>query len=115
MKPKEIKLNEEFIISNFVFIADIQDSKLKFKFVRKHDGKAKGFVIPTQHEVMEYFFQKGYESLTGATAWDYYNELSWKDSNGKEIKNWRAKMLSVWMKPENKRKLETIVSPQLIL
>ena len=116
MKLKEIKQNEEFIAEGHIFCFSIEEGKAKFKYIRKHDGKVKSnFTPPTQHEVMEYFFEKGYESLPGATAWEYYNELGWKDSNDKPIKNWKAKMLSVWMKPENKLKpKETEVKAQMV-
>jgi hypothetical protein len=32
--------------------------------------------------------------------------MNWKDGSGKQVLNWKGKMLSVWMKPEFKIKEE---------
>lgn len=60
------------------------------------------FSPPTLQEVKQYFSEKGYSPEAGQKAFDYYNEASWKDSTGKQVKNWKQKMIAVWMKPENK-------------
>lgn len=62
----------------------------------------KTFTPPTKDEVREYFKEKGYNDLTACKAYEYYNVADWIDSKGTPVKNWKQKMISNWMKPENK-------------
>lgn len=57
---------------------------------------------PTLEEVENYFFENGYKKETGAKAFKYYETGNWKDSAGKQVKNWKQKMQAVWFKEENK-------------
>lgn len=120
MKLQKIKPNEEFYFEGHIFSIALIEGKAKFKYIRKHDGKAKKepkpFTPPSKDEVMTYFFDKGYESFSGSKMWDYYNELGWKDKNGEQVKNWKAKAISTWFKETNKRAIKTEdAKPQLIL
>ena len=65
-------------------------------------NKTNKFVPPTLLEVEGYFLENGYTSESGKKAFNYYNVASWKDSTGKQVKNWKQKMQSVWFKDENK-------------
>ncbi len=62
------------------------------------------FTPPTLQEVKDFFLEKGYLPEAGQKAFDYYNEANWKDSTGKQVKNWKQKMIAVWFKPENEQK-----------
>lgn len=62
------------------------------------------FTPPTLQEVKDFFAEKGYSPEAGQRAFDYYNTANWKDSNGKQVKNWKQKMIAVWFKPENEQK-----------
>ena len=33
--------------------------------------------------------------------YNYYNDLNWRDSRGRLVKNWKNKIRSAWCKPEN--------------
>ena len=68
----------------------------------KHFDKKKGFVPPTEKEVVDYFKEKGYKEISGKKAFEYYDAAEWSDSNGKPIKNWKQKMIGIWFKDENK-------------
>lgn len=68
------------------------------------------FVPPTILEVQTYFTDNGYTLESGTKAFNYYNVANWKDSTGKQVKNWKQKMQSVWFKDENLIK-KTIVKP----
>jgi hypothetical protein len=59
------------------------------------------FVPPTQDEVLNYFIENGYSSYSGTKAFKYYHTGDWKDSSGKQVRNWKQKMQSVWFKEEN--------------
>lgn len=60
------------------------------------------FNPPTLSEVENYFFENGYKKEAGAKAFKYYQTGDWKDSAGKQVKNWKQKMQAVWFKDENK-------------
>ena len=68
----------------------------------KKVNRTNKFVPPTLLEVEGYFLENGYTSESGKKAFNYYNVASWKDSTGKQVKNWKQKMQSVWFKDENK-------------
>jgi hypothetical protein len=64
--------------------------------------RVKAFSPPTLLEVQDYFFENGYTKESGLKAFNYYNTAQWKDSTGKQVKNWKQKMIAVWFKDENK-------------
>lgn len=56
----------------------------------------KVFIIPTREEFKE-FCDKYILSKNWEIIYDGYNEAGWKDSHGNEIKNWKQKLLQVWV------------------
>lgn len=70
--------------------------------ISKAKKKAKKFIAPTVGQVVEYFVSKGYSEQAAVKAFEYYNEANWHDSEGKPVKNWKQKMISIWFKEENK-------------
>lgn len=60
------------------------------------------FQAPTFFEVESFFLEKGFTSELAKRAYDYYNVANWKDSKGNQVKNWKQKMLSVWLTEKNK-------------
>jgi len=62
------------------------------------------FIPPTLEQVKEYFKEKSYTEQSAIKAFEYYDIANWHDSEGKPVKNWKQKMISVWFKPENKEK-----------
>ena len=50
-------------------------------------------IIPSLQEVEDYITAKGY-NVVAHTFFDYYEALGWKDKNGKEVKNWKLKLLT---------------------
>ena len=58
--------------------------------------------IPTMEEFKKYCKQKGYIEHIGETAWNYYNNLGWKDKNGNQVKNWKNKLIENWFKEIHK-------------
>jgi hypothetical protein len=57
---------------------------------------------PTLQDVKSYFAEKGYKVEVGIRAFEYYDSAGWKDSKGNPVRNWKQKMIAVWMKDENK-------------
>jgi len=62
--------------------------------------KSKNFIPPTITDVVEYFNQNGYSEEAARKAFQYYNVAGWKSSDGKQVRNWKQKMIAVWFKPE---------------
>jgi Family of unknown function (DUF6291) len=65
------------------------------------------FNPPSLSEVENYFFENGYKKEAGAKAFKYYETGDWKDSAGKQVKNWKQKMQAVWFKDENKANIKS--------
>lgn len=60
----------------------------------------KEFIPPTYQEVEDYFILKGYNKIGARKAYEYYTIGDWKDSKGNQVKNWKQKMFSNWLKDE---------------
>lgn len=60
------------------------------------------FIAPSLIDVKEYFREKGFAENIAITAFNYYDSANWHDSKGKQVLNWKQKMVSVWFKDENK-------------
>lgn len=66
------------------------------------ERKQKAFIPPSEQDVIDYFIQNGYSAQAAEKAFKYYHEANWKDRDGKQVKNWKQKMIGVWFKEENK-------------
>jgi len=62
----------------------------------------KRFTPPLPSDVEAYFTSNGYSLESAQRAFRYYDDAGWRDSNGKQVKNWKQKMQGVWFKPENR-------------
>jgi len=64
-------------------------------------GGRKSFVPPTAKEVNAYAAELGYNNFSepnkGAEFVGYYEERGWQDSHGRPVRNWKAKLRSVWL------------------
>ena len=65
--------------------------------------KRQMFVAPLKNDVIKFFNEKGYSTSSAVKAFNYYDSAGWKDSTGKQVKNWKQKMIGVWFKEENKK------------
>lgn len=66
--------------------------------------KRKRFIPPLLSEVKKYFDENGYSEESAIKAFNYYTTGDWIDSKGNKVRNWKGKMITVWFKPENKKK-----------
>lgn len=64
--------------------------------------KNKVFIPPSESDVRSHFLENGFREDIGTKAFSYYDRLAWKDSKGKQVKDWKRKMVSVWFTEENK-------------
>ena len=81
----------------------ISDPNAKERKGNKGNKESKVFTPPLIDDVIKFFDDNGYTN--GDKAWNYYNDGDWKDSNGKQVINWKQKMRIVWFKDENKKKV----------
>lgn len=81
----------------------IKERKVKESKVYKEE-----FIIPSVEEVENYFFENGYRKDVAKKAWNYYNNLGWKNSKGKKVLNWKNTVMNNWFTEENK--LKTVVN-----
>jgi len=81
----------------------IKESKVKESKVNKEE-----FIIPSVEEVEDYFFENGYRKDVAKKAWNFYNNLNWKNSKGKKVLNWKNTVMNNWFTEENK--IKTVVN-----
>lgn len=63
--------------------------------------------VPNEQDVINYFLEKGSTIEQGKKAFEYYDVAGWKDSRGKPVKNWKQKMLAVWINNNNFKQQKT--------
>lgn len=73
----------------------------KVKEIKVKEIKEKKVFKPTLSEVEDYFLEKGSTIEKAKQAFDYYEVADWHDSKGKPVKNWKQKMLAVWINNYN--------------
>ena len=97
---KTIKENEYFQVGETIFQYIIVEGKHKLIPTKKVVKKV--FTPPTLEQVKGYFADEGYTEETAIRAFNHYDKGNWHDANGKPVKNWKQKLYTNWMKPENK-------------
>ena len=99
-KTKQNEANEAVSVS--VSVSDsVSVSKINTKV----------FIAPTPEDVIKYFKENGYDENLAIRVFKYYDTANWKDSKGKQVKNWKQKMQGVWFKEENKTKQTSLNEP----
>jgi hypothetical protein len=96
---KQMKILLKWIEENNPSTSHIID---KIKLMITEEKPSRKFVAPILNDVVEYFVSNGYKAEIGQKAFKYYSASQWKDSRGKQIVNWKQKMVGVWFKEENK-------------
>lgn len=56
---------------------------------------------PTQQEVIDFFISKGKTEELAKQAYEYYDLADWHDAKGNKVKNWKQKMIAVWINNNN--------------
>ena len=71
----------------------------------------KKFIAPSLEEVVLYFKENGYKDDVARRAFNFYNTADWQDTQGRQVKNWKQKMIGVWFKDENKISQQVKIKP----
>ena len=66
------------------------------------EERNKKFIPPTLEEVEAYCVERN-NNVDPKRFFDYYEVSDWKDQSGKQIKNWKQKLLAVWEKKTIKK------------
>ena len=67
-----------------------------------NDKKERAINYPNIDEVISYFIENGFTKELAQRFFNGYSVAGWKDSNSKQVKNWKQKAQNVWFKPENR-------------
>jgi len=73
------------------------------------------FNPPLLADVKSFFQEKGYRQDIAQKAFDYYSTSGWVDSKGNKVRNWKQKMIAVWMRDEHKEADQPTVYPKRTL
>jgi hypothetical protein len=78
---------------------------------KRQQKKKKEFTPPTLEEVKAYCEERK-NNVDAKRFIDYYSVDDWKDKNGKPVRNWKQKMISVWEKGDNTNSSQSNPVPQ---
>ena len=96
--------NDQHIINN-----TINNNNIITETPQKNKPLKKEFIPPTPAEVKDYIKQKNL-SVDAEFFFTYFTDGSWKDSNGKQVHNWKQKILT-WDKAEKEKKANRPAPP----
>lgn len=65
------------------------------------EKKSKLLIPPTLFEVEAFFREKGLNEILAKKAFDHYDSTGWVDSQGKDVKSWKQKMLTNWINTDS--------------
>lgn len=74
----------------------------KLLYTKKVKKIKKEFIPPTLEEIKQYCLQRK-NKVNYQTFYDYYSENDWKDNQGKQVNNWKLKVIS-WESNTTKQK-----------
>lgn len=74
------------------------------------EKKKEEFTPPTLEEVRAYVREKGY-NLDVEKFHRYYTESNWRDARGKQVKNWKLKLM-VWDRPKYSKPIDNGKQPK---
>ena len=74
------------------------------------EKKKEEFTPPTLEEVREYVKEKNY-NLDVEKFHRYYTESNWRDARGKQVKNWKLKLM-VWDRPKYSKPIDNGKQPK---
>ena len=80
-------------------IENFKDNKNSNKNINKNNNRIQA--APTLNEVIDFFIDKGSNEEKAKLAFDYYELANWHDAKGNKVKNWKQKMLAVWINNNN--------------
>ena len=78
---------------------------------KRQSSKKKEFTPPTLEEVKAYCEERK-NNVNPQRFIDHYAVADWKDTNGKPVRNWKQKIISVWEKDNNKNSYQSNPIPQ---
>lgn len=108
-KPTGLILETETKPKDNPIKTNIDKSIVKYSKVKKIRQE---FIPPSISEVIDFFAERGCTQESAQKAFNHYDLANWKDTNGKQVLNWKQKMNTVWIKEENK--IQSLPQRQLV-
>lgn len=97
-------IKENNNISNDILLKESEQKTPKTR-------KKTEFIPPSFAEVQMYIEEKGYD-VDAKVFYEYFTDGNWIDSNGKEVKNWKQKIITWASRSKNKNKND---KPQTVI
>lgn len=69
--------------------------------------KKEKFTAPKLQEVEEYVLSKGFNQAYAKRIFEYYDSAGWQDAKGQKVKNWKQKILGVWLSDDKRTQANT--------
>lgn len=66
-------------------------------YLKENKPKKQGFIPPTVEEIRQYCRERN-NNVDAQRFFDYYSSNDWKDNQGKQVKNWKQKIIANWEK-----------------
>lgn len=111
----EKKKSNHGITTVIPYIANENENEIIENRIEGMGGRKGVNKYPDLDQVKLYFIENGYPEQLAVKAFNYYHVAGWKDSNGKQVRNWKQKMQSVWFKDENKPKVFDVAKTGRVL
>jgi hypothetical protein len=90
------------LVVNSVETPEKDDLSTQRKGKESKEKESKVFTPPSLDDVINFFKEKNYSAAVAKRAFEYYDAGGWKDGSGKQVRNWKQKMISVWFKEEHR-------------
>ena len=100
---KQSQANQAVSVSDSVSVSVSVNDSVSVNKIKKEKRKRKDFIPPTLEAVEQYAKEKQLNVDT-RKFYDYFTAGNWTDSNGKEVKNWKQKMIT-WSSHTEKKNL----------
>lgn len=107
---KKINEGDQFQMGHQIFSYNLNETGAVV--LKTHKGIIKSkkpiFTPPKLEEVVKFFELKGFSTELAKTFFDTYENGNppWTDTNGKQVRSWTQKAVSVWFKKNNKTYVE---------
>lgn len=101
-KAQMLNNNNNMLNNNNNMLKENNNTNVLFK------ESPKKFVPPSLEEIKKYCEERK-NNVDAQRFYDYYQSNNWKDQSGKQVQNWKQKMIANWekMQPKPKENKET--------
>lgn len=81
-----------------------QKCEINITDIKPNIKPVKNTNTPTLEEIEQFCKERG-NGVDAKRVYDYYSSANWKDGRGNPVRNWKQKIIAVWEKPKEERKV----------